>query len=64
MTSKWKEKKKAKKEQARILAKEKEEKERIRRYNRAYRKNHLVETAARQKRWRERKKAGRTGIQF
>lgn len=55
MAPKWKEKKKAKKQQEKVLAREEAERERIRRYNRAYRKTHLAETAARQRRWRAKK---------
>lgn len=67
MTSKWKEKKKAKKaseEKERIRLEEEERqrlavekgKNRIRLYNHVYRKAHLAETAARQRRWRAKKR--------
>ena len=59
MASKWKEKKKvkrqeelAKRQAESIIRSQEAERERIRRYNREYRKAHLAETAARQRRWR------------
>ncbi|WP_415283575.1 hypothetical protein [Candidatus Nitrososphaera sp. FF02] len=55
MTSDWKKKKKLKNEQAKRDAIIEAEKDRIRRYNRHYRVTHRAETAARQRRWRQKK---------
>ncbi len=50
------EKERLRREQEFDLQKVEFERERTKKYNRAYRKAHLAETAARQRRWRAKKK--------